>query len=331
MSRSRAYQPQSPLPLVIMAGRDAQGQPLPEGCAAHWLAGYKAVEWLVDGEPLITTLVRRARATGHFDPIYVAGPAERLRPLALDAILIDTDGELDTNIAAALAALGEQLKGSVAFLASDILPSVTSLNAAMALYAASRRSAIFFPLVRVPEQQESLGQSAYKPRYRLVEPGGQESAVLPGHLLIVRPTAIRLNLLYALVRLGYRTRNQPVRQRTWRMLLGAIGFLLREDLRLLLAGKAPHLTLTVVRNALIVSRSLQQGRIGTHALARRLRAVLMRASYRLGHPRTAVVLPITGLLDLAKDFDTVEEIEAAGGTRAGAPSGTPADDDQSRR
>lgn len=313
--------PQSPLPLVIMAGRDAQGQPLPEGCAAHWLAGYKAVEWQVEGEPLVATLVRRARATGHFDPIYVAGPAELLRPLALDALLIDTDGELDANLAAALAALGAQVKGSVAFLASDILPSVASLNAAMALYAASRRSAIFFPLVRVPEQPEQLGQSAYKPRYRLVEASGRESAVLPGHLLIARPSAIRLNLVYALVRLGYRTRNQPVRQRTWRMLLGAIGFLLREDLRLLLAGKAPHLTLTVVRNALIVSRSLQQGRIGSHALMRRLRAVLVRASYRLRHPRTAVVLPVTELLDLAKDFDTVEEMEAAGGTRQAPPAG----------
>lgn len=309
----------SPLPLVIMAGRDAKGQPLPEGCTAHWLAGYKAVEWWVDGEPLIATLVHRARATGHFDPIYVAGPAERLLPLALDAIVIDTDGELDVNIAAALAALGEQVKGSVAFLASDILPTVASLNTAMALYTASRRSAIFFPLVRVPELPEHLGQSGYKPRYRLVEPGGRESAVLPGHLLIVRPSAIRLNLVYALVRLGYRTRNQPVRQRTWRMLLGAVGFLLREDLRLLLAGKAPHLTLTVVRNALIVSRALQQGRIATHSLARRLRAVLVRASYRLRHPRTAVVLPITELLDLAKDFDTVEEMEAAGGTPVAPP------------
>lgn len=330
MKRAAHCPPTLPLPLVIMAGRDAKGQPLPEGCAAHWLAGYKAVEWLVDGEPLIATLIRRARATGHFDPIYVAGPAERLRPWVLDAIVIDTDGELDTNIAAALAALRDQVKGSVAFLASDILPSVACLNAAMALYAASRRSAVFLPLVRVPEQQERLGQSAYKPRYRLVESGGLESPVLPGHLLIVRPSAIRLNLVYALVRLGYRTRNQPVRQRTWRMLLGAIGFLLREDLRLLLGGKAPHLTLTVVRNALIVSRSLQQGRIGSHALARRLRAVLVRASYRLRHPRTAVLLPITELLDLAKDFDTVEEIEAVGGTRAGAPSGTPAGEDQPR-
>ena len=89
-------------------------------------------------------------------------------------------------------------------------------KAVMADYSRQAPCDLWFPLIQAPEDQGELGASAWKPVYRLVPgPGRAPVRILPGHLAVIDPGALRLNFLYRLVQLGYRTRNRSIRYRSF--------------------------------------------------------------------------------------------------------------------
>ncbi len=305
------------LPLAILAGSDPRPGTLPPaGRDKHALSGPKGAILQIAGEPLIAALIDRARAAGTFGPIYVVGPAEAYGPLGLDAELVDAHDSFGENVRTAVETLHTRHPGTAsAFLACDVLPEAATLRELVGMYRRSTPCELFFPMVRAPERREVLGTSAWKPEYAVVpEPGLTPVRVLPGHLMIADLGALRLQFLYRLFDLLYRTRNRPVEQRKRALLRGFLLELLYQDLRHLLGLRAPTLTVSVLRAALGAVRALKAGALTRVRLERDVRTVLVTATHRRRHRDGAVRMPIVDALALAIDLDTVEEAEAAGAT-----------------
>lgn len=304
------------LPLVVLAGGDRRPATMPAAARDHHpLAGYKGAAVRVGGRPLVVELLDRLRESGRFGPLYVAGPAEVYRTLGLDAQILDTDASFGGNIRAALEALRQHHPGSAAaFITCDVLPSPAALRRLMALYDLSAPCDMWFPLVRTPSRDEALGASAWKPVYAIVpERGRSPVGILPGHLVVVDPSALRREFLYRMFDLGYSTRNRPIDSRRGVMVRGLILEMLYRDLLHVLSLRRPTLTWSVLRAALPAANLLREGTITVAGLERALRKILVRYRHRRSWPQRRVVIPLVDELSLARDIDTVEEARELGG------------------
>ncbi|MFO7581597.1 hypothetical protein [Guyparkeria sp.] len=301
----------SKLPLIVLGGSDRKPAGLPQGAELHPVQGYKAASLRVAGRPLMELVLERSRASGEFRPIYLAGPRRVFEPLSADVHLIDTDGSFGDNIQRALTEVVDRHPGSaVAFMTSDILPDPGGLRRVMAAYHRQTPCDLWFPLVRVGDD-DALGASGWKPRYGIVPRRGQAAVeVLPGHLLVVDPQAMRLGLAYRLFQLAYTTRNRKVRYRRNVILSALVPGMLWHDLLHLLTLRPPLMTWSVLRGGLEVAAGLRRGDLTLEALERALRFAGIKTSHRRRHPERRVILPITDELSLALDIDTEEEAAA---------------------
>lgn len=303
-------------PLVILGGRDRQSTVLPEeGRDKHLLHGFKAVDLRIGGRPLIEVVVERLRATGAFDPIYVSGPAAAYRPVISGVRLIDTDSSFGDNLRACVETLTAELPGRQAvFTTADILAEPAELERAIGDLRSHQPCDFWMPQIRIDDVAR-LGQSAWKPKYR-IRPEGEERGVttLPSHLIAVDPAVARLELIFRLFDVLYRTRNRSVGHRTRVAIREVLLFLFRQDLRRLLRLRLPVVTPTVVYNALTVARSLANGTADQHRLEVRIRRAFITEEHRRRHPERRGRVPILDALSLAKDIDTEEEAREAGGS-----------------
>jgi len=304
------------VPVVILGGSDRRASQLPEaGRDQSPLTGYKGVEIRVDGTPLVQTIVNRLAASGAFDPIYIVGPAAVYADAGVTAELIDSDGNFGENIEAAIAAVTARHPGQpFAFTTCDILPEVGQLRGLMRQFGQDRPTDMWFPVVRAPRAGDRLGAFSWKPTYRLRSDSKEDVVeILPGHLALVDPDALRLEFIYRLFQLGYETRNRSITYRRNRMLAGVIGYLLRSDLRLALGLRWPGLTWGVLSAALPAVTKLRAGTITRTQLETALRGVLIRTRHQRRFPKRRIVMPIVDALFLAKDIDTAEEAKEVGG------------------
>ena len=313
-------------PLVVLAGSDPRPARLTEAGERHRpLSGHKGAYLRIDGQPLVRRILERLIASKRFSTLYVAGPepvyAGRLLP---GVRLVHCDGRLEANLRAAFEAVREDHShGPIAFLASDVLPEVETLRAVMDRYAAAAPCDVFIPLVEVPEDAAALGASSWKPRYRMRrDEHTAPHTVLPGHLVVVDPDALRIGLVYRLISLSYRTRNRPIGERHYAMLRGLLGHALREDFRQLLTLRLPEVTAAIVADGAAVAMGLKSGNMTCERLARAVRRVAVSYGHRRRYPRRRVELPILpGALSLARDIDTEEEAREIGAEwRRGEPS-----------
>jgi hypothetical protein len=283
----------------------------------HPLSGCKALDVRIGGRPLIEHLVDRLRATGVFDPIWVAGPATAYRRLASSLEVIDTDLDFGGNIRASLETVMRACPGrDVGFTTCDILPDAADLEMLLQDFWNGEPADVWFPLI-LTGRDEALGASDWKPRYRIVPaPGQPASVVLPGHLTIVDPSALNLSMLYRLFDLGYRTRNRPIRYRRSYMLRHVLWTLLRQDFIQLLALRLPTVTWDAMRGGLRSAAGLYRGTLTLAELEEDMRRVFVLRSHRLRHPERRVRMPLLRALSIARDIDTVEEARALGATFA---------------
>ncbi|QDU65421.1 hypothetical protein [Engelhardtia mirabilis] len=285
---------------------------MPEGEAQlHPLAAYKGVELSVADRPLVAELVDRLRASGGFGPISIAGPASIHARLELDADLIDTDSSVAENLRAALRHHAEREHRQVAIMACDVLPTAEELRDLAALHAAGGPCACWIPLVRRPEDDSRLGSFAWKPRYDLQVRGeAQPIHVLPGHLTVLEPAALQLDLVLGVMDVAYTTRNTPVGPRSRRMALGVLSLLLRADLARLARGRPPALTWRVLGCGFWLARALRSGKVSLEQAELRLARAFLTDDRR-GDAGTARGLrsPIVDVLSLAEDVDTQEEAD----------------------
>ena len=310
--RGRAPAP----PLVLLAGSDSRPARLTEaGWGYRALTGYKPALLQVQGQPLVRCILDRLSASNRFSDLYVAGPSRIYAGLVDGARLVDCDERLEGNLRAAFEAVREDHPhGPIAFLAGDILPEVDTIRTVMDRYADDAPCDVFFPLSQVPENPAALGASAWKPQYR-IRPDAESDprTVLPGHLLIVDPDALRIGLVYRLIALSYRTRNRPIGERGYAMFRGVLMHALREDLRRLFTLGLPDLTAALIADGAAVMMGLKSGNMTCKRLARAVRRVVVSSGHRRRYPRREVRVPIlAGALSLARDIDTEEEARGIG-------------------
>jgi hypothetical protein len=311
-------------PIIVLGGSDSKPSELPEeGRDKHPLVGYKGVEIRLGDRSLIDTVIERLRTCGRFSAIYVAGPARVYGESRGDATVIDTNGSFGENIEAALEHVHRLHPGrAVAFTTCDILPDVETLRRLMDLYAAVAPCDLWYPLIRLPDDRERLGASAWKPAYRIVERSGEPPvSVLPGHLMIVDPAALRLRFVYRLFQIGYRTRNRPIAFRRSVMVRGLIGALLYQDLLHILGLRWPSLTWTVLHAGIPTARDLRDGRATSEQLEDAVRRIFVTTPHRRRYPERRAVLTIADGLSLALDIDTEEEARQMGGDLTAGSTG----------
>ena len=309
------------MPLVILGGTDARPVPLPDVARdKHPLAGFKGVDVRIHGRPLVAELEERLLASGVFSTLFLVGPAAVYRGVCASARLIDANGSFGENIRAAVDAVEGRCPGSpIAFTSCDILPEPAALRDVVDDYVRHAPSDLWFPLVRVPRDR-SLGVSAWKPAYRIVPEAGEAAIrVLPSHLVVADTRTLRLDFLYRLFQLGYRTRNRPIGHRRVVMVRGVILELLYQDLRSAVRLQSPGLTWSLLWNGLAAARDLRAGTITREHLENAVRSILVRSTFRRRHPDRRVRLPIVDEMSLALDIDTEEEAEAMGGAVRGQP------------
>jgi hypothetical protein len=298
--------------MIILAGGDAKPSELPEaGAEFHPLEGPKGLALEVAGRPIIDVLIERLKESGCFGPIFIAGPARLYGAARSGCRVIDTDSTFGGNIQASVEAVMIECPGRpIAVTTCDILPEVDELHRLMEDYYHHAPLDFWFPAILAPEEEEKLGASAWKPKYRIAPlPGEPPRKLLPGHLIVVDPEAVRRPLIYRTFDLAYKSRNRPIRYRTGLIIRHILGGLVLQDLKLLFTLRLPTMTYTVISNGVRLALHLRQGVVTPEEMSERLRRIFVRYEHRRLYPERQGRLPLKHGLSLAKDIDTVEEAE----------------------
>ena len=301
-----------PIPLVVLGGGDARPSTLPEtGAEFHPLQGPKGLALKIQGRPIIDVLIERLQESGYFSPIYIAGPAALYGETRAGCQIIDTDSTFGNNIKAAIQTVMERCPGqSVAITTCDILPEEDELHRLIEDYFHHLPLDFWFPAILAPEENKDLGASAWKPRYRVAPlPGEEPRTLLPGHLLIADPAAVRRPLVYRTFDLAYKSRNRPILYRLGLIVGHIFGGLLLQDLKLLFTLRLPTMTYTVIYNGTVMALKLSRGVITPEEMAQRLHRIYVSYRHRRKFPNRQGRTPLKHGLSLAKDIDTVEEAE----------------------
>ncbi len=303
-----------PIPIIVLGGHDARAGEMPAGVEdRHPLTGYKGVAVRIGGRPLIECVLERLQQSGLFAPIYVAGPQSVYAGSLRGAGIIDVTGSIDETIRAGIEGAALQCPGMpLAITTCDVLPEVDTLARLMAQYHAEAPVDAYLPMIRAPRERADLGASAYKPTYFVVpETGAAPVEVLPCHLAVLDVEALRMDFIFRVARLVYRTRNRPIAYRRRVMLPGIIFELLYQDLRHLLGLRLPNLTWTVLHSGLPAVRELKAGTITRAQLEEAIRRIFVTARHRHRYPERRVLMPLVEGLSLALDIDTEEEAREA--------------------
>ncbi len=302
--------PAEKIPLVILAGSAKQGETVADE-HSHRLYGPKGLKIRLAGRPLIDVIIERFRQNGAFGPIFIAGPANRYGESRGAATVIDTDADFGRNIRAALDSVVARLSpGATMFTTCDVIPDPAELERLVADYRAHTPLDFWFPLIRVPDDPSELGASAEKRQYLVVPDGAAEAVkILPSHLVMVDPRALRLTLIFKSFQLAYRSRTRPVFTRFLYITSGVLWFLIRRDVSNLFRLRPPFLTPIVMFNAALMSHRVGTGSITQRQLETHLHQIFGNEPHRrLYRNRTGRVPALEGL-SLARDIDTEEEAE----------------------
>ena len=156
-----------------------------------------------------------------------------------------------------------------------------------------------------------MGASSWKPGYGFARDDGARDNLYPGHLIIIRPEALRLELTTRLLHLAYRHRNKPLLQRAVSMSLKGLGLLIAQDLRNLLRLQVPVLTLAIPLICWSAYLAYRRGHLGVARFEQAVSRLFVHRDHRDSNTRRPVVFTVTDVLSLAKDLDTKAELEEA--------------------
>ena len=309
--------PKHLIPLTILGGSDRRASRLPpSGRDQQPLTGCKGADLRIDGRPLAAIIAKRFTETGLFGPIYVAGPADAYRGMAHIEAVFDTDSGFGGNIQAGILGMRERHpNGVLAMTTCDILPRVAEVKLAAEEFWDHAPSDLWFPMIAVPEDDEALGSSAWKPRYRIPDTNGKSAGstpVLPSHLAIFDPEAMRLRFLFRLLDIAYATRNRPVLYRRSYFVRQMMFSIFYRDLMNLLSLRLPTLAWDTLAHAPKAALKLSEGRLTRPELEDALRRLFVQRKHRKTHPDRKTRMPILNGLSLARDIDTLEEAIALG-------------------
>ncbi len=301
------------LPVLVMAGGNDRVETIPEGMApGDLLQGFKGAVRLPSGRCIAGELIQRMRESRRFEDPVLVGPAHVYRDL-VDCEVSDTPGDLLANIQRFATLLTERYPDRpVAVSACDILPTAEEFRTLLDEgYAPRAGSGLWWQMIAA--EPEEMGVSSWKPSYRIRPAPHQPPLNLyPGHVLVLRPNAIRLDWFNMFLMMAYRYRNRSVYERMMRITLKAFGLWMEEDRRLLRNFRCPGRTLAAPCGILKTYLRYATRRLAMPDLAAELsRQIMVRdAAGRMSHP---VAMTLTRIRSFAKDIDTRRELEEIAG------------------
>ena len=298
------------IPLIVLGGRDRRLAEQADQCRGNQpLKGYKGVALRIHGRPLIEILIERMTATGVFGPVLIAGPRSIYGPLFPEIEIVDTDGTFGENLRRSVEHVRQTLRPElVAVTTCDILPDPEELEEALGDLRAHQPLDFWMPQIRVPEDTSDLGASEWKPKYRLVPAGETRSVpILPGHLLVCNPEAVRLRFVYRFFDLLYRTRNRPLAYRRLVLTRNLLWSLVVEDFKHLLSLRLPRIFFPVVYNSLMLTSKLKAGAASVTEAEDHIRRAFLKSGHQKRYPNRRGRVLLSPALSLAKDIDTEEE------------------------
>ena len=303
---------ESRLPIVILAGSDMQrGFVPPSAENLHFMVGYKGADVRVRGRPLAELVLERVRESDAFGDVYLAGPS-RIYSGLVDCPIVDTDGHLGENLAAAIEHVAERhgSESRIAFIACDVLPEAREIAELGSLLAAPRESGVPPALaISLIAADQDLGSSSWKPKYFFRPRAGLDlEPFLPGHLGIAWPSRLRTGLLLRLLHLAYRQRNRGYSSRKRTIVLSILGTLIRRDLWNLARLEPPTLTYSVLRHGLGTFARWRRGEIDLAGLELGLAKIVVRRRHFRREGPASVRIATSRHISFAKDLDTREEL-----------------------
>ncbi len=295
------------MPIIILAGGSERVEAIPDGLTAgDLLRGYKGAVKLPSGRCIAGELIERICESGRFEEPVLVGPRRIYRDL-VDCEISDTTGDLLATITELTRLLTQRYpERPVAVSACDILPTAADFRELLdESYAPYSNSGLWWQMIAAEPAQ--MGVSGWKPSYRLrLSPERPLLNLYPGHLLILRAGAIRLDWFNRFLMLAYRFRNRSVYERMIRITLRVLCLWLAEDLRRIASFQwsgrvvgAPYgIFKTYFRYCL--------ERLTVPDLAAELTRQIMVPGRELDHP---AAMAVTRIRSFAKDIDTRTELE----------------------
>lgn len=296
-------------PILILAGSDQRAGPVPPGLSrGDMLSGYKGALPLPWGGCLAAELITRLRETQRFAEPLLIGPRSVYAGL-VDCEVVDIEGSLAVTLSCVARLLHERFAADrpVAITTCDILPTPGELCELLQTGYDPHSDCQFWWQV-VAAEPDQLGASAWKPRYALrVDASAPPQTVYPGHLVVLRPEAVRFELINHLLVAAYRYRNWPLRDRFLPILLRGLGLLMKQDVLNLRRLQWPTLTVSMPWHLLRAYRGVRTATLMLPDFERHLaRTVLHRRCCNAPRP---FVIALTHHLAFAKDIDTRAELE----------------------
>ena len=297
------------LPIIILAGGNDQLETIPDGFAADdMLRGFKGAVRLPSGRCIADELIQRVRESGRFDAPVLVGP-RRVYGDLVDCEILDTSGDLLSTIRGFTGLMTERYPDRpVAVSACDILPTAADFRELLdESYVPCADSGLWWQLIE--SEPAEMGASGWKPSYPLrPSPGEPPLNLYPGHLLILRTKAVRLDWFNRFLMLAYRYRNRGVYERTVRITLRAMGLWLADDLRSLGSLRLPGRIVAAPYGIFRTYLRYRRRRLTVPELAAELaRQVMVPGAMPPGTP--SVTMAVTRIRSFAKDIDTRRELE----------------------
>lgn len=298
------------IPVIVLGGSDMQPGPVPSGMSPdNMLTGYKGTLRLASGRCLAGELIERLRRSGRFEDPVLVGPRDIYQPL-VDCEVVDVIGNLSTTLQRVREFIRNRysLSAPLAVSTCDILPTGEEIGELLETCYDPVSGSVFWGEL-VAAQPEQMGASAWKPGYLLPPDDGLPlENFYPGHLVIIRPAALRIRLTNYLLQLAYRYRNRDLRHRRWRMFVRGLGRLALQDCRNLLSLQLPILSIAIPYYCFRAYRRFRKGELSVPDFARHVAKVFVHRSFHRQINPPPVVFSQTSILSLAKDIDTKSEL-----------------------
>ncbi len=299
------------IPIIVLGGSDQRPSATPKGMAKQqMLQGFKGALQLANGRCLVDELIDRINASECFGDPLVVGPREVYSALRIKAPIVNAEGNLAMTLQRTAELVAERFapEEPVALTTCDILPTATDFARLLEEGYWPHRDALFWTQL-VHATPAAMGASAWKPVYPLRP--RDEAPLLPlypGHLVIVRPAALRMDLTIYLLNLAYRYRNRELWQRRLRMIAHGLGRLVLEDIREVLQLQPPIVTASLLYSTWRGYRSYRRKTATIDQVEQAIAtAFLHRPARQTAGPRP-VVFHLTEIVSFAKDIDTLEEL-----------------------
>ena len=297
------------LPIIILAGGNERVETIPNGLTPDdILRGFKGAVKLPSGRCIAGELIERICESGRFEKPILVGPRRIYHDL-VDCEISDTSGDLLATVTELTRLLAERYPDRpVAVSACDILPTAADFrNLLDESYAPYVNSGFWWQMIAA--EPEEMGVSRWKPSYRMrLSPERPLLNLYPGHLLILRPTAIRLDWFNRFLMLAYRFRNRGLYERVIRITLRVMRLWLADDLRRVASFQWPGRVVAAPYGIFRTYVKYRLERVTVPDLADELtRQIMVPGGTRgLDHPASFAV---TRIRSFAKDIDTRTELE----------------------